>query len=111
MYDSVTYLSAFEKSIYEKHINQITCILLFPSEISNRLVRHDSPTEVQLTLCQYVIFIHVSTSIIFNYVERKLIENINQIYGPVVPRISLGACFKLGVTFVSVQTSGPKRLI
>lgn len=84
------YLSAFDMSIYEKHINQMTFILLFPSEISNRLVRYESPTEVLLTLCQYVIFNHVSTSIIFNYVERKLIENINQIYGSVVPRISLG---------------------
>jgi len=66
MYDSVTYLNAFDKSIYEKHTNQMTFILLVPSEISDRLVRHDSPTEVLLTLCQYIILIHVSTSTVFN---------------------------------------------
>ena len=85
--------------------------ILFPSEISSRLVRYDSSTEVLLAFCQCIIFFHVPTSIMFNYVERKLIENLNQIYGPAVPRISLGGCFELGVTLVSVQTSGPERLI
>lgn len=53
MYDSVTYLSAFDKSIDEKHINQMTFTLLFSSEISNRLVRHDCQTVLLFvsTLC------------------------------------------------------------